>query len=69
MRRPSVLSTVSAGSTFPAIVGVAVLVALVPPLLFGQPSDIWIYRALALLLIGWPCALVISVSASIASAL
>ena len=53
----------------PAIVGVAVLVALIPTLGFGQPWDIWIYRALALLLIGCPCALVISVPASIASAL
>nr|WP_067297002.1 heavy metal translocating P-type ATPase [Marinobacterium profundum] len=53
----------------PAIVGVAVLVALVPPLLYGQPWDTWTYRALALLLIGCPCALVISVPASIASAL
>ena len=53
----------------PAIVGVAILVALVPTLGFGQPWDIWIYRALALLLIGCPCALVISVPAAIASAL
>ncbi|MFC6673419.1 heavy metal translocating P-type ATPase [Marinobacterium aestuariivivens] len=53
----------------PAIVGVAILVALLPPLLYGQPWDTWIYRALALLLIGCPCALVISVPASIASAL
>ena len=53
----------------PAIVGVALLVALIPTLGFGQPWDIWIYRALALLLIGCPCALVISVPASIASAL
>jgi Zn2+/Cd2+-exporting ATPase len=53
----------------PAIVGVALLVALVPTLGFGQDWDTWIYRALALLLIGCPCALVISVPASIASAL
>ena len=53
----------------PAVVGVALLVALVPPLAFAQPWDSWIYRALALLLIGCPCALVISVPASIASAL
>ena len=53
----------------PAVVGVAVLVAIVPPLAFGQGWDTWIYRALALLLIGCPCALVISVPASIASAL
>ena len=53
----------------PAVVGVAVLVAIVPPLAFAQSWDTWIYRALALLLIGCPCALVISVPASIASAL
>lgn len=53
----------------PAVVGAAVLVALVPPLAFGQAWVEWIYKALALLLIGCPCALVISVPASIASAL
>ena len=53
----------------PAIVGVAALVILVPPLMFGQSWDTWIYRGLALLLIGCPCALVISVPASIASAM
>jgi Cd2+/Zn2+-exporting ATPase len=53
----------------PAIVGVAALVALVPPLALGQPWETWVYRGLALLLIGCPCALVISVPAAIASAL
>lgn len=53
----------------PAIIGVAVLVVLVPPLAFAQDWGTWIYRGLALLLIGCPCALVISVPASIASAL
>jgi Cd2+/Zn2+-exporting ATPase len=53
----------------PAIVAVAALVVLVPPLAFGEPWDTWVYRGLALLLIGCPCALVISVPASIASAL
>ncbi|MDB5660347.1 MAG: cadA [Cypionkella sp.] len=53
----------------PAIVGLAVLVAIVPPLAMAADWDTWIYRALALLLIGCPCALVISVPASIASAL
>jgi Cd2+/Zn2+-exporting ATPase len=53
----------------PAIVAMAALVALVPPLGFGLPWETWIYRGLALLLIGCPCALVISVPASIASAL
>lgn len=53
----------------PAIVAVAALVVVVPPIVFGQPWDTWVYRGLALLLIGCPCALVISVPASIASAL
>ncbi|MCF7701569.1 heavy metal translocating P-type ATPase [Loktanella sp. M215] len=53
----------------PAIVAIAALVIVVPPLAFGQVWDIWIYRGLALLLIGCPCALVISVPASIASAM
>ncbi len=53
----------------PAVVGLSALVILVPPLLFGQSWEVWTYRGLALLLIGCPCALVISVPASIASAL
>lgn len=53
----------------PAIVAVSALVVIVLPLVFGQPWDTWVYRGLALLLIGCPCALVISVPASIASAL
>lgn len=53
----------------PVVVGIAALVVLVPPLAFGADWDTWIYRGLALLLIGCPCALVISVPASIASAL
>ncbi|RWR08782.1 heavy metal translocating P-type ATPase [Paenirhodobacter populi] len=53
----------------PAITGLAALVVLVPPLAFGADWGTWLYRGLALLLIGCPCALVISVPASIASAL
>lgn len=53
----------------PVIVGLAMLVAILPPLVAGEPFAVWLYRALALLLIGCPCALVISVPASIASAL
>ncbi|MGR3480564.1 heavy metal translocating P-type ATPase [Salipiger marinus] len=53
----------------PAVVGAALMVALLPPLAFGLSWSDWSYRALALLLIGCPCALVISVPASIASAL
>ncbi len=53
----------------PAICLLAIAVAVVPPLAMQQPWDTWIYRALALLLIGCPCALVISTPAAIASAL
>jgi Zn2+/Cd2+-exporting ATPase len=53
----------------PAIVLIALLVGLVPPLAYGADWGTWLYRALALLLIGCPCALVISVPAAIASAL
>lgn len=53
----------------PAIVLAAFAVAVLPPLVAAQPWDTWIYRALTLLLIGCPCALVISTPASIASAL
>lgn len=53
----------------PAICLIAIAVAVLPPLMAGQPWNTWIYRALTLLLIGCPCALVISTPASIASAL
>ncbi|MEA5161894.1 heavy metal translocating P-type ATPase [Cereibacter johrii] len=53
----------------PLIVGLAVAVAVLPPLAAGADWSTWIYRGLALLLIGCPCALVISVPAAIASAL
>ncbi len=53
----------------PVIVGLAVLVAIVPPVLLGGEWPVWIYRALTLLLIGCPCALVISVPAAIAASL
>ncbi|WP_112310854.1 heavy metal translocating P-type ATPase [Pseudogemmobacter bohemicus] len=53
----------------PAIVVLSILVILIPPLFAGGDWDTWIYRGLALLLIGCPCALVISVPASIASSL
>ena len=43
----------------PVVLVLAMLVALVPPLL-GQPFDVWIYRALALIVLACPCALVVS---------
>ncbi|MDB6178307.1 heavy metal translocating P-type ATPase [Paracoccus sp. Z330] len=53
----------------PIVIAIATLVAIVPPVLLGQDWQDWIYRGLALLLIGCPCALVISVPAAIASSL
>ncbi|VXC46698.1 zinc, cobalt and lead efflux system [Enterobacterales bacterium 8AC] len=53
----------------PAIMLLAVAVILVPPLMFAEPWQMWIYRGLTLLLIGCPCALVISTPAAITSGL
>ena len=53
----------------PAIMLVALLVTIVPPLFFGAPWEGWIYKGLTLLLIGCPCALVISAPAAITSGL
>src|SRR5690606_6224231 len=51
----------------PAAMLMAALVAVVPPLLFGASWEEWVYRALALLLIACPCALVLSVPAAVTS--
>ncbi|WP_051517197.1 heavy metal translocating P-type ATPase [Deinococcus phoenicis] len=51
----------------PGVVLVSALVALVPPLLFGAAWHTWLYKGIALLLIGCPCALVLSVPAAITS--
>ena len=45
----------------PIVVGLAVAIALLPPLLTNQSFQTWIYRALLFLVISCPCALVISV--------
>ncbi|WP_047679207.1 MULTISPECIES: zinc/cadmium/mercury/lead-transporting ATPase [Xenorhabdus] len=53
----------------PLIILLAALVMIIPPLFLAEPWDTWIYRGLTLLLIGCPCALVISTPAAITSAL
>lgn len=53
----------------PTIVVVALLIAIVPSLLFSADFTTWLYRALVLLVIACPCALVISTPVAIASAI
>lgn len=53
----------------PAVLGLAVAVLLIPPLVFGGAWTDWFYRSLVLLVIGCPCALVISTPVSIVAAL
>ena len=53
----------------PSVVILSLLVATVPVLVFAQPFDTWLYRALVLLVVSCPCALVISTPVSIVSAL
>jgi Cd2+/Zn2+-exporting ATPase len=53
----------------PAVFVVALLVALLPPLLTGAAWSEWTYRALVLLVIACPCALVIATPVSIVSGL
>lgn len=48
----------------PAVVVLALLLAVIPPLLFGGNWSTWIYRALSFLVVSCPCALVISVPLS-----
>ncbi len=64
-----------AQSYTPAVVVIALLVAIVPPLVFNQPfydtpdGHGWLYRALAMLVIACPCALVISTPVTVISAI
>lgn len=53
----------------PCVLLLGALVAAVPPLFMGAAWDEWIYKGLAILLIGCPCALVISTPAAVAAGL
>ncbi|WP_242460845.1 heavy metal translocating P-type ATPase [Burkholderia cenocepacia] len=53
----------------PAVFAVALAVAVIPPLVFGQPWFEWVYKALVMLVIACPCALVISTPVTVVSGL
>ena len=53
----------------PAVITLAAAIAIVPPLAFGASFFTWFYRALVLLVIACPCALVISTPVAIVSAI
>jgi len=53
----------------PAVIGLAVVVTVLPPLFLGGSFGEWFYRALVLLVIACPCALVISTPVTLVSAI
>jgi len=53
----------------PAVLGLALGTAVVPPLFLGGAWGVWLYNALVLLVIGCPCALVLSTPVSVVCAL
>ncbi len=51
----------------PGVIVVSAMVAFIPPYFWGEDLTLWIYKGLAILLIGCPCALVLSTPAAITS--
>ncbi|MDR0897521.1 MAG: cadmium-translocating P-type ATPase [Oscillospiraceae bacterium] len=62
--RPEQFITRFARIYTPVVVVLAVLLAILPPLITGQAFSVWVYRALSFLVVSCPCALVISVPLS-----
>lgn len=53
----------------PSVISLAFGIAMIPWLFWQQPFEVWLYRALVLLVIACPCALVIATPVSIVSAI
>jgi Cd2+/Zn2+-exporting ATPase len=53
----------------PAVILLAVLVAILPPLILQQPFKEWIYKSLVMLVVACPCALAISTPVAMVSAI
>ncbi|MBF0165745.1 MAG: heavy metal translocating P-type ATPase, partial [Magnetococcales bacterium] len=53
----------------PAVVGIAGLIATMPPILLGDSFTPWFYKALVMLVVACPCALVISTPVTVVSGL
>ena len=53
----------------PTVIGLAVLVVAIPPLLLGLPFNEWFYKGLVLLVVSCPCAMAISTPVSMVSGL
>ncbi len=58
-----------AASYTPVVVGLAVAIGVLPPLVLGRPFEPYIYRALALLLVACPCAMVLSTPVAVVAAI
>ncbi len=69
--KPRSLKTIEKFTQYytPFVLCIAILTAIIPPLFLGLSWSIWIYKSLAVLLIGCPCALIMSSPSAISAAI